>query len=102
MNSSYFKEALFHGPQNNTTSAQDSLPNATSLSRVLEHPSVNRQDHYDKILALRGQKSFQAPEGKKNYKTQEILLDKKKMSQTELTCFEQSLNSAVILPHSCS
>jgi len=65
MNSSYFKEALFHGPQNNTTSAQDSLPNATSLSRVLEHPSVNRQDHYDKILALRGQKSFQAPEGGK-------------------------------------
>jgi hypothetical protein len=62
MNSSYFKEALFHGPQNNT-SAQDSLPNATSLSLVLEHSSVNRQDHYDKILALRGQKSFQAPEG---------------------------------------
>ena len=101
MNSNYFKEALFHGPQDKTTSAQDSLPNATSLSRVLEHPSVNRQDHYDKILALRGQKSFQAPEGKKNHKTQEILLDKKKMSQTELTCFEQSMNSAVILPHSC-
>jgi len=73
MNSNYFKEALFHGPQDKTTSAQDSLPNATSLSLVLEHSSVNRQDHYDKILALRGQKSFQAPEGGKNYKHKKFL-----------------------------
>lgn len=76
------------------------LPIATSLSHVLEHPSVNRQDHHDKILALRGGKSFQGPEEKK-YQMKKNFMGMKKTSRTELTCFEQSLNSAVILPHSC-
>jgi hypothetical protein len=40
-------------------SAQNGLPIAASLSHVLEQSSVNQQDQHEKILALRGEKSFQ-------------------------------------------